>query len=111
MIDSGGLSGTLRGKPIIAVIVCERELAGNTVELRRECPVCAAHSTVVSKENGIKADPRERRTLVFPCGSARRDRVVEGDAQSVISRSNKSFAGRPVNANGGLTRTMLACGG
>src|ERR1700740_1748044 len=105
VVDSGGLPGALRWKPVVADIVSKRKFAGDAVELRRESAVRSAHSAIIGKENGIKADPREGRALVFPGGSCGLDCIIERNAQRVIARFNECLASVPVHAD-----RWLACG-
>src|SRR5260370_10637278 len=66
MIYAGGLARALRARPVVPVVVSERQLAGDAVELRREGPVRAAEMAGVGEEGRGGAEARERPPLVLP---------------------------------------------
>ncbi len=111
VIHAGRLAGALRRQPVLAIVVGERQLAGDAIQLRRERAVRSAEAPVVREQDRIEADARERRSLVFPHGRRRLLRIVERHAQRVVARFDEDLPGFPVHADGRLTRVVLGrCG-
>src|ERR1700676_2528180 len=81
MINASGLAGALRGEPQVAVAVCERYLAGNTVELRGKGSVRAAEMTVVCEKDGVETHAGEWRALVLPERRGRLNGIIEGRSE------------------------------
>src|SRR5437868_4961193 len=111
MIDTCGLAGTLRGEPIVPVIVGKGKFASHAIELRGKGAIRAAEVAIVRKKDWIEAHACKRRALILPDRSGRVERIIESYAESVVSGFDKSFTCRPVNANGRLPGAVGARGG
>src|SRR5258708_3107968 len=98
VIDACGLAGTLRGGPIVPVIVGKGKFASHAIELRGKGALRAAE---VAKRGGV---------IVAGWGG-RVEGIIESYAESVVSGFDKSFTCRPVNANGRLARAVGARAG
>src|SRR6267378_5796889 len=99
MVNAGGLARALGREPGVSVIITVGQLAGGSVELRGESSVGAAEMAVVREQDGIEANARKGRALVFPgCGHGL-DRIIEGHSQRVVTRLDEGLASVPVNAN------------
>src|SRR5437667_7910373 len=85
MVHAGRLAGTLGWDPSVAVIIRIGQLAGDSVELRGEGSVGAAKMIVVSVQDGIKAQSRKGRALIFPGGGDGLDRIIECHSQRVVT--------------------------
>src|SRR5882762_8172984 len=111
MIDTCGLAGTLRGEPIVPVIVGKGKFASHTIELRGKGAVRAAEVAIVRKEDRIEAHACKRRALILPDRVGWFEGIIESYAKCVVSGFDKSFTCRPVNANGRLARAVGARAG
>src|SRR6267142_3509908 len=81
MIDASRLAGPLRRQPVVAVIISVGQLAGDSVELRRERAIRTTKVPVVREKDGVEADTSKWRPLVLPgCGHGF-DRIIEGHSQ------------------------------
>src|SRR5258706_5389027 len=107
VVHTRRLTGTLRKKPVVAIIVGEGKLAGQEVELRRKDPIGPAEMAVVNEHDRVQAYSRERRTFVLPERRGRIYAVVKGHAQRMVSRLDERFASVPVNTNGRLASSVL----
>src|SRR5260221_281041 len=107
VVYSRGLPGSLRWKPVAAIVVAEGKLAGHKVELRGKHPIRSAKMSVVNEQDRVQAHARKRRTLVLPKSSGRIDAVIEGHSQRMISGFDERFAGVPVNPNGRFSSAVL----
>src|SRR5258705_2811232 len=111
MIDTCGLAGTLRGEPIVPVIVAKGKFASHAIELRGKGAIRAAEVAIVREEDRIEAHACKRRALILPDRGGRFEGIIESYAESVVSGLDKSFTRRPVNANGRLAGAVGARGG
>src|SRR5882762_478285 len=85
MVDTCGLAGTLRGEPIVAVIVGKGKFASRASQLRGKGAIRATEMAVVRKEDRIEAHARDRRALILPDRGGRFERIIESYAESVVS--------------------------
>src|SRR5882762_4397489 len=107
MVDARRLAGTLRWKPIVAVVVAEGKLAGDAVELRSKQAIWPTKMAVVNEHDRIQAQTRKGRTLVLPERRGRVEAVVKSHAQRMVSRLDERFTGVPVNPDGRLSCGVL----
>src|SRR5258706_16313610 len=102
MVDASRLAGPLRRQPVVAVIISVGQLAGNSVELRRERAIRTTKVPVVREKDGVEADTSKWRPLVLPgCGHGF-DRIIEGHSQRVVPGFDERLARTPVDADGRL---------
>src|SRR5258708_26811391 len=106
MINTCWLAGTLCWQPVVPVIISEGKLAGDQIELRRECAVRTAKVSVIGEQDWIEAETCEWRALVLPERRDRLNGIVESYPQRVVPSFNEALARIPVDADRRLTRTM-----
>jgi hypothetical protein len=106
MVNTCWLAGTLCWQPVVPVIISEGKLAGDQIELRRECAVRTAKVSVICKMDWIEAETCEWRALVLPERRDGLNGIIESDPKGVVSGFDEALAGIPVDADGRLTRTM-----
>ena len=100
-------AAALREQPGLAVVLGIGGRAARAVELRLE----HAPRLAVRPEDGIERDARERRSLVGPGRSGRRDAVVEDRAQRMVAGLDEGGAGLPVDADGRFAGAVGAVAG